>query len=72
MGSDGLVLTSSVAICALAVMFLIGGGGSPTYYPRMDIPVDLIVVVWSVLLLALTAVPAALPRGGSKGGGRDG
>lgn len=70
-GQDGLVVVGSVAVCVLAIMYLIGGGGSPTYYPRMDIPMDLTVAVFSLLLLVLTAVPPMLRSEGTKGGGPD-
>jgi energy-coupling factor transport system permease protein len=69
---DALALGCSAAIVAAAALLVLWVAGSPTYYPVMDIPLGLTVVVWSVVLLALAALPAAAPSRRPMGGGAHG
>ena len=66
---DWVALGSSSLLCVASVWLARVVGGTPTFYPRIDLPLGLVVLVAALLLGALVSLPAILP---SRGGARHG
>ena len=67
--NDWVAIGSSAFLCAASVWLARAVGGTPTFYPRIDLPLDPVTIVAVLLLGMLVSVPAALP---SEGGARHG
>jgi energy-coupling factor transport system permease protein len=66
-------MAAAVTLCAFSVALSLVGGGAPSYYPHIVMPLGPLVLSSSVLLAVLVALPAAgAPRGAARGGDGDG
>ena len=66
---DWAAVCSAGALCAASAWLARALGGTPAFYPRIDLPLGPSVLVAAFLLWALASLPAALP---ARGGGGDG
>jgi hypothetical protein len=66
-------VAAAVTLCAFSVALSLAGGGAPSYYPHVVVPLGPLVLSSTVLLAVLVALPAAgSPWGAARAGDVDG